>query len=252
MIIGSNLIFRENVASTNTEASLMLNQGEVAEGTVIQAGFQSAGRGQKGNRWESVKGKNLLLSIILYPWSVKPEEQFIINMALSLGVCDFTGKMTQGSSIKWPNDIYVKDDKIAGILIENSIMADRIESTIAGIGLNINQEEFPGNLRNPVSMKMITGREHDLQQCLTVLLSALDKRYRQLLYGDREEIHDEYRSRLYRFNELSAFRSGEKVFEGTITDVSVSGFITIRDKQQHEHRFSFKEVDFVTSPGSSR
>jgi len=252
MIIGSNLIYRESVASTNTEASLLLNQGDVTEGTVIHTGFQSAGRGQKGNKWESAEGKNLLLSIILYPESVKPGEQFLINMALSLGVCDFTGKMTQGSSIKWPNDIYVNDDKIAGILIENSIMADRIENTIAGIGININQEEFSRILRNPVSLKTITGRDYDLQECMAWLLSALDKRYRQLLYGNREEIHDEYRSRLYRFNELTTFSSGETRFEGKITDVSVTGIITIRDKQNYEHRFSFKEVDFVTPPGSSR
>ncbi|MFH0843774.1 MAG: biotin--[acetyl-CoA-carboxylase] ligase [Bacteroidota bacterium] len=245
MIIGSNLIFRETLASTNTEASLLLRKGAVPEGTVIHTDFQTAGRGQQGNTWEGERGRNLLISIILYPQSVKPGEQFLISMTISLGVCDFIDKHASGCKVKWPNDIYVKDDKIAGILIENSIMGDFTESTIAGIGININQEVFPERIKNPVSLKLISGKELNTEKCLSYLLSALDKRYKQLLYGDRKKIHNEYKARLYRYNELCDYRAGGKIIKGRISDVSVLGILTIKDEPGTTHRFSFKEVDFM-------
>ncbi len=245
MIIGSNIVSYENLTSTNTEASVLLKKNELPEGTVIHSDFQTSGKGQPGNKWESEKGKNLLISIILYPESVTPEEQFLISMTLSLGICDFIDRQLAGSKIKWPNDIYVKDDKIAGILIENSIMGDRIESTVAGIGININQEEFPGEIRNPVSLKMITGEEYDRDICLKQLLYDLDKRYKFLLYGDRQNIRSDYISRLYRFNEPHKYKTAKKIFTGRITDISTSGILSIKDENGKIRGYSFKEIDFV-------
>ena len=140
MIIGSVIKFHKELTSTNDQAFMLLKTINPVEGTVIYADFQKAGRGQKDNKWESEKGKNLLLSIILYPTSIRPEDQFYLSMAVSLGICDFIDSFFPGSKIKWPNDIYINDDKIAGILIENSVMGETIESTIAGIGININQK----------------------------------------------------------------------------------------------------------------
>jgi BirA family transcriptional regulator, biotin operon repressor / biotin---[acetyl-CoA-carboxylase] ligase len=245
MVIGSNLLYYESLTSTNTEALMMLRKNEVPEGSVIYSDFQSAGRGQPGNRWESEKGKNLLISIILYPGSVRPEEQFLISMTISLGICDFIDRYIAGSKIKWPNDIYIKDDKIAGILIENTLIGDVIESSVAGIGININQETFPADIRNPVSLKTATGKDHDRDKCLKDLLYDLDKRYRILLYGDRKDIHNEYIRRLYRFNEPGKYRAGKKVFTGRISDVSASGIIGISEENGKISRFSFKEVDFI-------
>jgi BirA family biotin operon repressor/biotin-[acetyl-CoA-carboxylase] ligase len=245
MIIGSNLIFCDNLTSTNTRASALLKENDLPEGTVIYSDFQTAGRGQPGNRWESEKGKNLLLSIILYPESVMPEEQFLISMILSLGICDFIDRHLAESKVKWPNDIYIKDDKIAGLLIENSLLGDKIECSIAGIGLNINQEKFPVEIRNPMSLKMRTGKEYDRDECLRQLLSDLDNRYKQLLYGDRRSIQNDYVSRLYRFRELHKYREGNRIFAGRITGISVSGIISIEEENGKTGRFSFKEVDFV-------
>ena len=245
MIIGSNLIFCENLTSTNTRASELLKKNDLPEGTVIHSDFQTAGRGQPGSRWKSEKGKNLLISIILYPESVPPGEQFLISMTLSLGICDFIDRHLSGSKVKWPNDIYIKDDKIAGILIENSIIGETIESTIAGIGLNINQIKFTGEIRNPVSFKIITGEEYDREVCMKQLLSDLDKRYKLLLYGDRKNIRYEYISRLYRFNEPHKYKAGNGVFTGRITDISDSGFLSIEDESGKTRGFSFKEIDFI-------
>jgi len=245
MIIGSNLIFYETLSSTNITASLLLKEKDLQEGTVITTDFQTAGKGQPGYRWESEKGKNLLISIILYPESVNPDEQFLIFMSISLGICDFTGRYFQGSRIKWPNDIYIHNNKIAGILIENSILGDKIENSVAGIGFNVNQVKFDPVIPNPASLKMITGKDHDTDACLKQLLSDLDKRYIQLLYGDRESIRNEYSSLLYRSGEWYNYRSTGTVFKGKIINVSTSGKLMIKVKNGSIREFSFKEVDYI-------
>jgi BirA family biotin operon repressor/biotin-[acetyl-CoA-carboxylase] ligase len=245
MIIGSKLLFYEDLPSTNTQASRLLNEKEQQEGTVIYTDFQSAGRGQTGNRWESGKGKNLLFSIILYPDTIIPENQFILSMSVSLGICDFLDGLLEGTTIKWPNDIYVKNDKIAGILIENSIMGDKIESCVTGIGLNINQETFPSEIPNAVSLKIITGKEHAPDQCLNDVLSRLDFRYRQLLYDDRAMIRSEYVSRLYRLNEWHLFKRKGSVFNGRITDVLSSGKLKIEEDTGKMSEFGFREIEYV-------
>ena len=155
MIIGSNLLFFENLPSTNTHAADLLKKNNLPEGTIVYTNYQSAGRGYSGNRWESEDGKNLLISIVLFPSFIKPEDQFYISMAVSLGICDFLKRYIPDCSIKWPNDIYVNNDKIAGILIESSITGNKIEYTIAGIGLNINQEKFISDAPNPVSLRIV-------------------------------------------------------------------------------------------------
>ncbi len=245
MIIGSKILWFEELSSTNSHASMLIKNGTEPEGTVICSLFQTAGRGQSGSRWESEKGKNLLISIILYPSLVSPAEQFSISMAVSLGICDFLDTKIKGTKIKWPNDIYVNDDKIAGILIESSLMGENIESCIAGIGLNLNQEDFSESVKNPVSLKLATGIENNTGQCLNQLLNYLDDRYRELLYGDRKKLRNEYISRLYRLNEFHDFKSENILFNARITGISDSGMLeTERDNGINE-KFSFKEIDFV-------
>lgn len=245
MIIGSKLIFYENLPSTNTLASQLLNGEEQQEGTVIYTDYQSAGKGQQGSSWESCKGKNLLFSIILSPFSIIPEDQFILSMAISLGICDFLDHNLEEIKIKWPNDIYVKDDKIAGILIENSILGNTLKSSIAGIGLNINQESFSDTIPNGVSMKMIRGKEYDLELCFKEVLLQLDQRYKQLLYGDRNIIRAEYLARLYKLNEWHLFRKEGSEFKGRIINVLPTGKLKIEEETGRKVEFSFREVEYV-------
>jgi len=246
MIIGSKLLHHATLSSTNTEASQLLRSGEYTEGTVIYADHQSEGKGQQGNRWESEQGKNLLFSVILYPQAVSPEDQFLISMCFSLGICDFLDNHIRGTKIKWPNDIYLKDDKIAGILIENSITGATIENSIVGIGLNVNQEDFGSVLPGPVSMIMATGKKFDINICFKELLHDLDIRYKQLLYGDRMLIKSDYLSRLYRFMEWNLFESAGSVFTGRIVDVLVSGIIRIEEKEGRIREFFFKEFSYLS------
>jgi birA, biotin-[acetyl-CoA-carboxylase] ligase region len=245
MIIGSNLFYFDELTSTNSHASFMLKEGPVSEGSVFYTDFQTSGKGRAGNRWESERGKNLLISIILYPESVLPEDQFFISMAISLGICDFTDSHFKGGKIKWPNDIYINDDKIAGILIENSIIGNTLESTIAGIGININQTEFPSSVTDPVSLRMLTGKEYDSGVCLKKLLAYLDNRYRQLLYGSREQLESEYLSRLYRLNEWHYYKSEEKFFKGIVKGISASGKLKLDKENGTSMEFDFKEIEYI-------
>jgi BirA family transcriptional regulator, biotin operon repressor / biotin---[acetyl-CoA-carboxylase] ligase len=246
MIIGSKLFYSDELTSTNTHASLILKEGTVAEGSVFYTDYQTSGKGRSGNTWESERGKNLLISIILYPESLLPDDQFFISMAISLGICDFADNYIKGSKIKWPNDIYINDDKIAGILIENSILTGNLESSIAGIGLNLNQEEFSASVPNPVSLKMLTGKDYDKAVCLKELLKCLDDRYRQLLYGSRDQLKNDYLSRLYRLNEWNFYRSEDKFFRGMIRGISEYGRLKIEDENGTSADFDFKEVEYVS------
>jgi BirA family biotin operon repressor/biotin-[acetyl-CoA-carboxylase] ligase len=245
MIIGSKLIYIENLPSTNTHASLLIKNNDLPEGTIVYTNYQSAGRGHMSNKWESQKDKNLLFSILLYPSMINPADQFLLSMIISLGICDFLRRYIPFCAIKWPNDIYVNNDKIAGILIESSILSDKIENTIAGIGLNINQKKFKSDAPNPVSLSQITNVNFDLAICLNQLASDLDIRYKQLISERFTQIKQEYISHLYRLNEWCSFRDIKGIFTGRILSVNDSGRLQIERKSGTTCEYFFKEVDFI-------
>ena len=245
MIIGSQLLYYDTLSSTNTTALQMISDEEPAEGTVVYAGYQTAGKGCGKNNWESERNKNLTFSIILYPQYILAEEQFILSESLSLGICDFISRYLPSCSIKWPNDIYTEDKKIAGILIENSLLGSSLKSSVAGIGLNINQTVFPDSIPDPVSMKLLTGKDFDLNIILQELLSDLDKRYKQLLYGDREIIKQEYTSSLYRYEEWHNYKSSDRIFKGRITGISDQGHLIMEDQKGDIIKYSFKEIAYL-------
>ena len=154
MIIGKKIIRYDSLTSTNSFASKLLKYDDPEEGTVIISGYQTNGRGQGTNKWDSEKDINLLFSIILFPELILPYDHNFINIFVSLGICDYLDLYFPGSKIKKPNDIYYGNDKMAGILIENSIIDDLIKSSIIGIGLNVNQTSFSPDLPNPISQKI--------------------------------------------------------------------------------------------------
>lgn len=245
MIIGSRKLFYDKLSSTNTMAATLLKRENVSEGTIVYTGYQYSGKGQKGNTWESEEGKNLLISIILFPVMINAENQFTISKVISLGIKDFLDQLTDHVFIKWPNDIYVKDDKIAGILIENSVIRNEIEHTIAGIGININQEKFSAGIPNPTSLKLVTGDVHDLEKCLLSLSGTIDYWYKQLLYERRNQIDDEYFSSLYRVGIWTEFKDSNGIFEGKIIAVTNAGRLQIEDRRGRVYEYDFKEVDFL-------
>jgi BirA family transcriptional regulator, biotin operon repressor / biotin---[acetyl-CoA-carboxylase] ligase len=245
MIIGSNIIFLENLSSSNSYATALLKRKKVREGTIIHTNFQTHGRGQGGNTWESEDRKNLLISLILYPIMIKPSDQFIISRIISLGICDYLRQYTADVSIKWPNDIYVRDDKIAGILIEASIIRDKIENIIIGIGLNVNQEIFKSGAPNPVSLKLISQENYNIEDCLKNLANNLDRRYKQLLFENRVEIDKEYLGNLYRVGKWSYYCDANGSFEGRIISITPRGCLQIEDRYGKIYKYGFKEVSFL-------
>jgi len=243
----SKIIKIAELNSTNEYAYGILNQKENNEGKVIWALSQSKGKGQKGNSWESEKGKNLTFSIILHPELIEPSKQFLLNKAISLGVIDFLKTVLSNTSIKikWPNDIYVGNKKIAGILIENEISGNVLQSSIIGIGLNINQTLFSTKLPNPTSICIITGIELNLENVLLGLLSNLEKRIIKLYSNDIELINTDYLNNLLNFNKFNNYLWKNKETEAMIINVSEYGQLILRTKEEKLIVCDFKEIVFL-------
>ncbi|MBQ2484654.1 MAG: biotin--[Muribaculaceae bacterium] len=233
------------VASTNTY--LAGTAAVLPGGTVIYTSRQTAGRGQKGNSWESEPGKNLTFSMLLKRPPVAPQRQFAISEAVSVAIVDVLNTLGDGFAIKWPNDIYWHDRKLAGILIEHSLVEGAIAHSIIGVGLNVNQTLFVSNAPNPVSLAQITGREYDLE----ALLHQLCERMEALcaLPGDEAiaELHTRYRAMLYRADgqpHSFATPAGQP-FMATIVDVAPDGMLTLRHDDGTEHSYAFKQVQHI-------
>lgn len=245
MFIGKKIIKVESVDSSNNYALDLIKESKVIEGTVVWALEQTKGRGQRDNYWESEKGKNLTFSVILFPEFLDVEEQFLLSKAVSLGIVDFVKTYTENVSIKWANDIYVNDKKIAGILIENSIIGNKILSSVVGIGLNINQTVFISNAPNPVSLKLITGNDYDLEESLRLLCNFIESRYLQLKTNDITQLNYDYLNTLYRYNAFYTYESDRKQFTAKITGIAKSGRLILETKQGEIKEFDFNDVLFV-------
>lgn len=233
--------------STNNYLKDLITEQSIAEGTVVWTDYQSAGKGQRGNSWESENGENLLFSIVLYPETVKAEEQFILSQVVSLAVANSLSRYTKDITIKWPNDIYWKEKKICGILLENTIIEDRIRQSVAGIGININQDEFKSNAPNPVSLKQITNRRFDLENILKEVISDIHKYYQQIKNGSIEPIVEEYKEYLFRKDGYHLYDDGKSEFLARIKNIEPSGLLVLETKDNTIKRFAFKEVKYITN-----
>ena len=232
--------------STNDFAAQIIQSGEnVFEGTVIVTDNQTAGRGQRGNTWEASIGENLTFSIILKPNFLKASDQFQLNVAVSLGVFDFLNEfIDERLTVKWSNDIYHENQKMGGILIENTLQGYHIGYSVVGIGLNINQSQF-GNLR-ATSLRNITQNplRYDLSEMLKELLECLEKNYLQIKNNNYESLKVRYLTNLFRFEEYHYFRKNGHQFLGQIVGIDETGKLGIETEGIILY-FDFKEVEFV-------
>ena len=242
-----NIILLQETPSTNDFLKRMVSTFE--SGTLISAYHQTAGRGQKGNTWEAEPGKNVTMSMLLKNPSIDVREQFAISEAVSLAIVDALENFVEGFKIKWPNDIYYNDSKIGGILIEHSLAGNAIEHTIAGVGVNINQQIFTSGVPNPVSLKIITGEDYDMNH-ITELFGEKLEQYCNF-DGSQEQLkklHQQYLCRLYRFDDKPyPFVTPQgKQFEATIYTVAPDGTLILRHTADNTlRRYHFKEVGFV-------
>ena len=243
--IGNTIISISNVKSTNLYAILQIPGKEVKPGTVFLTYNQTDGRGQLNNKWESEKGKNLTFSVYLKPSVVAIQRQFMISKMVSLGIVSFLKGYVDDIYIKWPNDIYVGDRKICGILIENAVMNKNIFWSVIGVGLNINQTVFLSDAPNPVSVKNITGKNYDLSKMLDNLLKKIDFYYRELMEEKYEEIDAKFLKYLYRINEWCDFKDKSHEYKGKIIGVNDIGQLQIEEESGAVNTYNFKEVKFL-------
>jgi BirA family biotin operon repressor/biotin-[acetyl-CoA-carboxylase] ligase len=242
--LGEPLIHLTSVDSTNNYATLLLQQEKIMEGTVILADYQSQGKGQAGNQWISDKESNLLFSIVLKPVFLPAERQFYLSMCISNGLSEFVSSIAGSATIKWPNDILVEGKKIAGILIENTIMGNMLNTCITGIGINVNQHEFPAGLENATSLAMITGKSYLLHALLSDLLKFLSSSVNNLYNGRLAIIRTNYLNNLQGLNQWAGYADSNGSFEGRITDVADSGELIILDREGKLRQYAFKEILF--------
>jgi len=232
----------EETPSTNSALAAMA--GSVAHGYAIMSRRQTAGRGQRGNTWESAPGMNVTLSLLLRPDGVDAAAQFTISEAVAIGVVDTIAPLLPGEEVrvKWPNDVYVGDRKICGILIENSLSGRRVERSIAGIGLNVNQDRFVSDAPNPVSLTQLTGERYDVEAVARRLCDNILARIEQ----PADDLHGLYRTLLWRGEGYHAWTdaSGRR-FEARIADVAPTGHLTLETREGIRGTFAFKEVSAV-------
>lgn len=242
--IGQPFIELLQVESTNSYAIDKIQAKLAAHGTVWFAREQTAGRGQRGKEWFTEPGSNIILSVVADMSSLSMHQQFPLSAAVALAAHDLFNKYTQGdTAIKWPNDIYWRDRKAAGILIENVLRGNTWHWAVIGIGMNINQTSFPENMRNPVSLKQITGKDFNAVALAQELCNNLEQYYQQLKRGEVDAIMQQYHQHLYRYKQPVRLKKGNISFNCTIEGVSNEGDLLISNGPQE--RFSFGEVEWV-------
>ncbi len=234
-------------ASTNTYLSRLA--ATLPGGTVIYTPSQTAGRGQKGNSWESEDGKNLTFSMLLKRPPVKARDQFYLSEAAALAVVEaLTAEAGDGFAVKWPNDVYWQDKKICGMLLENSLDGSDIATCIVGIGLNVNQERFLSDAPNPVSLINITGREHDLEALLKRVCSRIEQLVDSLDDDNaRADLHQRYMAALYR-NDGQLYpwedAAGHRLM-ASVAGIAPDGTLTLLHEDGTRHDYLFKEVKHI-------
>lgn len=235
----------EELTSSNDEAVAAV----YGEGDVVWAERQTAGRGQRGHRWESAGGENVTFTLVLEPRFLPVDRQFLLSEAVTLGIVDCLAEYGIAARIKWTNDIYVGDRKITGMLIEHKLGVGVINRTLAGIGVNVNQTEFDPSLPNPVSMALVADRRFDRRPLLERLVECIMARYEAVRTGGEtlDALQRDYHRHLYRLDEEHWYgRPDGSRFRGTIRGVEPTGALRVEDAATGEVRgYLFREIEFV-------
>lgn len=234
--------FIEQTTSTNDEARAERYDHLDA----IWSEYQTSGRGQRGHTWHSAEGENITFSVVLKPTFLPVVEQFLLSEVVALALVDTMAEYDIECRIKWTNDLYAGDSKLAGVLIEHQLSTDGIVRTIVGIGLNVNQLDFPSDLPNPVSMALLRGTKFDRRTVLERYMANLEAWYNTLLQGNKTAIEERYRELMYHLGEphTYALPTGEK-FTATIRGVRPSGELRLEHQDGTIREYAFKEVEFV-------
>lgn len=247
LFIGKVYLEFDSLSSTNSYLAELLAQQKLAEGTVLIAKQQTAGRGQLQNVWESEAYQNITMSLVLYPTFLPIAQHFLLNQAIALAVYDTIQQiLSKQVKIKWSNDIYVAQRKIAGILIQNNLQGNIIQQSIIGIGLNVNQQLFLSNAPNPTSLTIETGEYFNLDNLIAQLCKNLENRYLQLRQQKLQQIRQDYVNSLYQINEWHHYERthNQEHFLGKIEGVKDDGHLIMQTNRGLE-LFNLKEIKFL-------
>ena len=236
------ILWLKETDSTNNHLRRLLDKEQLPEGSLVVTDFQTAGKGQVGNSWESEAGMNLMFSLLLYPDFIPANRQFLISQIASLSVKETLDAYTDFIQVKWPNDIYWKDRKICGMLIENDLSGQLLYCSIIGIGLNLNQSLFRSNAPNPISLTQITGKKYDREEVLNRFLRIFFQYYCLLLQEKEEEVRTAYMQALYHGEGYHRYRDGQGQFEARIQVIEPTGHLILQLRDGEQRRYAFKEV----------
>lgn len=243
-IIGGHYLYIPQIGSTSSYCKELLNSNTPPpEGLVIQAGYQTKGKGQMGSTWFASSDENLTFSCVIYPNSISATEQFYLNMAISLAVAELLDEYIDGAKIKWPNDIYIDNKKIGGILIENSLMGNKLQSTIIGIGININQSSFEG-LSNATSLFKELGVEYPLTLLLQQWCSLFEGYLTLLKARSFGSLTKLYLQRMWNLDKMVQYHKQSVLYTGIIKGVNSLGQL-LMEENGVQVTYNFKEISFV-------
>lgn len=251
MTLDFHLIELKQTDSTNRYLTSLCEerQDAVEQFTVVMADYQSAGKGQRGNSWESEAGANLTFSFVLYPSFLTAKRQFVISQIVSLGIVKALRKhVDEGISIKWPNDIYYHDKKICGMLVEIYLEGTNLGRCICGIGLNVNQEIFLSDAPNPISLCDIVGRKVDRMTLLQDAMKEIQSLYAQLNSGDEgmmKSLAVNYFQQLYRKKGYHRYKDKDGEFLAKLLMVEPDGRLVLEDESQRKRSYLFKEIQYI-------
>lgn len=239
---GFDILEFEQAGSTNTLAE-ELPQEELTDKSVVLTFRQTEGRGQVGNKWESAPGKNISITVVFRPFRLEAARQFAVSMVIALGCRDFISRYVEGCTVKWPNDVYVGDKKMVGILIEHTVSGAYVGMSLCGVGINVNQRVFVSDAPNPVSLSQLLGYELPLQDALAELLECIGKRYEQV--HNYHLLEHDFIEALYRRYGEYEWKDEAGVFRASIAGVDEYGRLVLRDAGGKERVYGFKEVKYL-------
>ena len=259
LFIGKKIVYLPSCHSTNDTATELVRKENLVEGTVVITNAQTAGRGQRGARWISSPGENLTFSLVLRPTFLAPPEQFLLSQAMALGVKRFVSDIVSQVQIKWPNDLFVNQMKLGGILLENAWQGTRMSHAVVGIGLNVNQMQFNdepapmvlNSCLRATSLRLEVAKSFELSALLPDLLLSLEQSYLRLRAGYYEQIRRDYHLALLGLGENRLFRANGDVFEGVVEGVTDTGKLCIHKEGDVRKEYDIKEVEWLLHDSNS-
>ncbi len=234
----------DEITSTNEYALNLLNDRKIRPPVAIFADYQTKGKGQTNNSWHAERGQNILCSFVVKP-KIEPEKQFILLQTIALSVAYCLKEYTPNINIKWANDIYHQDKKIAGILIENRINTRQIEHSIIGVGINVNQTQFPDYLPNPTSLALILGKKLDLDELKQKLTKHIEQGIENIK-SDTQKIQQQYLKHLYKYKQKALFKDKNETFVGRIIGTSEYGYLLVQNiRTNRTQEYDIKQIKYL-------